>query len=259
MLVSPSYCRFSIKAWSPHTKLAQLPEPQLLNAPLCSLWVIGHGEPGPGALKKSSFVLICFFKTESTHAVPWHILVSGSFARDPSHYFANARESGGNLETPSNADDHAWREMGPHGANGICPQSLHPNGFLSRLWLSLGDRCPWNPKIRSPLQMNPQPFGIRVKEREARNLQRVFVFLRVPASPFDSTSTVCRETEPSAAPHPSLPKTNRRCEMLRLHTRPRGPSPLTPRAPTAPLPSAGVDTSPLSLPSRVFKPSPRRF
>lgn len=108
-------------------------------------------------------------------------------------------------------------------------------------------------------------FGSR---RETQSLQQV-LFLRVPASPFDSTSTACREAEQLSPPfHPPpppprlSPKINRRCEMLRLHTRPRGPSPLTsPRAPTVQLSSAQtwVETSPFSGPTRMLKPSHRRF
>lgn len=48
--------------------------------------------------------------------------------------------------------------------------------------------------------MNPHhlEFGSR---RETLNLQQV-LFLRVPASPFDSTSTVCWEAKQFAAPTP---------------------------------------------------------
>ena len=71
----------------------------------------------------------------------------------------------------------------------------------------------------------PSPFAIPVKERDSESTAS-FGFLRVPASPFYSTSTACREEEQFA---PLLPtrlasKINKRCEMLRPHTRPRAHS-----------------------------------
>lgn len=54
----------------------------------------------------------------------------------------------------------------------------------------------------SPLQMNPHhlEFGSR---RETPSLQQV-LFFYVPAFPFYSTSTACREVEQFAIPHHSL-------------------------------------------------------
>lgn len=108
----------------------------------------------------------------------------------------------------------------------------------------------------------PSVFAIRVKERDSESTAG-FVFFRAPASPFYSTSTACREEEQFA---PLLPtrlasKINKRCEMLRPHTRPRGPSPLSPGVPTVQLSSAQtwVETSHPSLPTRILKQSHRRF
>ena len=85
----------------------------------------------------------------------------------------------------------------------------------------------------------PSPFAIRVKERDSESTAG-FGFLRVLASPFYLTSTARREEEQFA---PLLPtrlasKINKRCEMLRPHTRPRGPSPLSPGVLTVQLSSA---------------------
>lgn len=47
----PFYCRFSMKAWSPRTKLSAAPRAITTNAPLRSLWLLGMERLGLGLSK----------------------------------------------------------------------------------------------------------------------------------------------------------------------------------------------------------------
>lgn len=134
--------------------------------------------------------------------------------------------------------------------NHICPQSLNSNGSLWRLLPSLVDCYLWGLKT-SEFFANAEPstLGIRVKERDSESTAG-FVFACARLSILfnfscPSGGRTIRSPQPPAC---LTSKINTRCEMLRLHTRPRGPSPLTPSAPTVQLSSAQtwVETPPFS-------------
>lgn len=99
----------------------------------------------------------------------------------------------------------------------------------------------------SPLQMNPHhlEFGSR---RESHSTAS-FIFLCACLSIL--FNVYCLSGGRTIRyPPPFAPKTNTRCEVRRLHTRPRGPSPLAPSTPTVQLSSTQtwVETSPSFFP-----------
>lgn len=186
-------------------------------------------------------------------------LFQAEFCKGHKPLFCKCLEEQTKPTDPSNADRQLLEGMGPRCSNErlitFAPKASILTVLYHKLLPSLEDRCLWGLKISESLATGEPPTIWNSGRGERLGVYSRFCFCVCPPLHFIQLPLPVGRQNNSLPSCPRLAsKINRRCEMLRLHTRPRGPSPLTPRAPcSCPRPRPGWRHPPSLFPPAFFK------